>query len=174
MPITSIHKDPEKLMMTVVGDYPVSQKRLWDAYADARQIERFWGPPTWPAKFLRHDMEPGGRSEYAMTGPNGEKSRGYWKFLAVSPISSFEVQDGFASEDGTPNAQMPTMTMKFTFEGTKTGARVTSVTTFPSIEAMEELMKMGMEEGLRQAMGQLDGLLAEEQKPSAARPAPSA
>jgi uncharacterized protein YndB with AHSA1/START domain len=160
MPITSVTKDPAKLTMTVVGDYPVSQKRLWEAYADARQLERFWGPPTWPANFTRHDMKAGGRSEYSMTGPNGEKSRGYWKFIAVNPTSSFDVQDGFANEDGSDNPQAPSMTMNFRFESTSNGARMTCVTTFPSVEAMEELVKMGMEEGMRSALGQLDGLLA--------------
>lgn len=160
MPITSVTKDAAKLTLTVVADYPVSQQRLWQAYADARQLERFWGPPTWPAKFTRHDMKVGGRSEYHMTGPNGEKSRGYWKFIAVNPSSAFEVQDGFANDDGTDNTQSPSMTMKFTFVGTADGSRMTCVTTFPSLQAMEELEKMGMEEGMRSALGQLDGVLA--------------
>lgn len=161
MPITSVTKDPVKLTMTVVGDYPVTQKRLWEAYADARQLERFWGPPTWPSTFTRHDMKVGGRSEYFMSGPNGEKSSGYWKFVSVTPPSAFEVQDGFANEDGTEKAQAPSMVMNFRFESTTNGARMTCVTTFPNVQAMEELAKMGMEEGMRSALGQLDGLLAE-------------
>jgi hypothetical protein len=32
--------------------------------------------------------------------------------------------------------------------------------TFPSVEAMEQLVAMGMEEGIREAMGQMDALLA--------------
>ncbi len=160
MPITSVNKDPAKLTMTVIGDYPVTRKRLWDAYADPRQIERFWGPPTWPATFTRHDMKVGGRSEYSMTGPAGEKSRGYWSFVAVNPPSSFEVRDGFATEEGSENAEMPSMTITFSFESTQTGARLTILTTFPSLEAMETLVKMGMEEGMRSAMAQLDALLS--------------
>jgi uncharacterized protein YndB with AHSA1/START domain len=68
MPITSVAKDTAKLTLTVVGDFPVSQRRLWDAYADPRQLERFWGPPAWPARFTRHDFKVGGRAEYVMTG----------------------------------------------------------------------------------------------------------
>jgi uncharacterized protein YndB with AHSA1/START domain len=160
MPITAVTKDPGNLTLTVIGDYPVTHKRLWEAYADPRQLERFWGPVEWPATFTRHDMKVGGRAEYFMKGPNGETSAGYWKFLAVDPIESFEVKDGFATNEGVENAQMPSMTMKFNFEATKTGARVTSVTRFPSLEAMEQLTQMGMEEGLRSAMGQLDAVLA--------------
>ena len=49
MPLTSVTKDAARLTLTVVGDYPVPQQRLWQAFADPRQLERFWGPPTWPA-----------------------------------------------------------------------------------------------------------------------------
>jgi uncharacterized protein YndB with AHSA1/START domain len=68
---------------------------------------------------------------------------------------------GFANDDGTPNDAMPSMRMAFTFEPTATGSRFTSVTHFPSTEAMQQLLEMGMEEGIRSAMGQLDAVLAE-------------
>ena len=161
MPIESVTSSPESLTLTVIGEYPVPVERLWQAYADPRQLERFWGPEGWPATFTRHDMTPGGRSEYYMTGPDGSSSRGWWRFLAVEPGRGFEVQDGFAQEDGTPNESLPSMRMAFTFEPTPAGSRVTSVTHFPSVEAMEELVRMGMLEGLRSAMGQLDAVLAE-------------
>ena len=161
MPITSVTADTEALTLTVVGDYPVPVERLWDAWADPRQLEKFWGPETWPATFTRHDMTPGGRSEYYMTGPDGGTSRGWWRFVAVDPGRRFEVEDGFADEDGRPNDRMLTMHMAFTFERTPTGSRFTGVTTFPSIEAMEQLVKMGMIEGMRSALGQLDALLAD-------------
>jgi len=169
MPITAVSSDPNALTLTVVGDYPVPVERLWQAYADPRQLERFWGPETYPATFTRHDMEPGGRAEYYMTGPDGSTSRGWWRFVAVEPGRRFEVEDGFAHEDGSPNDAMPAMRMVFTFEPTDAGSRVTGVTHFPSVEAMQQLVEMGMEEGLRSAMGQLDGVLAEPAPLAAAR-----
>jgi hypothetical protein len=33
---------------------------------------------------------------------------------------------------------------------------------FPSREAMEQLLAMGQEEGMKQAMGQIDAILAED------------
>lgn len=32
MPITSVTKEPEKLSLTVVADFPVPQERLWAAW----------------------------------------------------------------------------------------------------------------------------------------------
>jgi uncharacterized protein YndB with AHSA1/START domain len=169
MPIQSVTSDRDALSLTVVGEYPVPVERLWEAYADPRQLERFWGPEEWPATFTRHDMTVGGRSEYHMTGPDGSTSRGWWRFLAVEPPRRFEVEDGFANEDGTPNEGMPSMRMVFTFEPTPTGSRMTNVTHFTSLESMEQLVKMGMIEGLKSALGQLDAVLAEPGQ-AAARP----
>ncbi|MEW5929983.1 MAG: SRPBCC domain-containing protein [Gemmatimonadota bacterium] len=160
MPITTVASDAETLSLTVVGDYPVPVERLWEAWADPRQLERFWGPESWPATFTRHDMAPGGRSEYHMTGPDGGTAHGWWSFVAVEPGRRFEVEDGFAHEDGRPNETMPTMRMVFTFEPTSTGSRFTGVTTFPSLEAMQSLVEMGMVEGMKSALGQLDAVLA--------------
>lgn len=160
MPITSVTSDPQALTLTVVGDYPVSVERLWEAYSDPRQLERFWGPETWPAKFTRHDFVVGGRAHYTMTGPDGAQSSGWWKFLAIERPRLIEIEDGFAEADGTPSTTMPTMWMTFNFEPTATGARFTSVTRFASLESMEQLVKMGMVEGLRSALGQLDAVLA--------------
>jgi uncharacterized protein YndB with AHSA1/START domain len=161
MPITAIDSDPSTLTLTVVGDYPVPVARLWRAWADPRQLERFWGPETWPATFTRHDLAPGGRSEYAMSGPEGQVARGWWRFLAVEPGRRFEIEDGFAHDDGRPNDDLPTTRMVVVFEATEIGSRFTSTATFASVEAMEQLVAMGMLEGLRSALGQMDAVLAD-------------
>jgi uncharacterized protein YndB with AHSA1/START domain len=160
MPVVEVRKDPRALTMTVVAEFAAPVSRVWAAYADARQLERFWGPPEWPAKFERHDFVVGGRSEYVMTGPKGEKSRGFFEFLSIDEPRSFEVRDGFLDADGKPAAGMPTMTMRFTFEPHNGGTRMVTLTTFPTLEALEQVLAMGMEEGMRAAMAQIDGVLA--------------
>ncbi len=161
MPITDVVKDPSSLTMTVTAEFAVPLRRLWDAYADPRKLERFWGPPTWPATFMRHDMAVGGRSEYTMRGPDGSTSSGYWEFIAVDPPRSFEVRDGFLRPDGKPNTELPSMRLVFRFDETQAGSRLVTTTHFPSAEALQQLLDMGMEEGMRQAMGQMDGVLAD-------------
>lgn len=161
MPITSVTKDAEELMLTVVADFPVPVRRLWDVYADPRQLERFWGPPEWPATFTRHDLAAGGRSNYVMTGPDGTSSGGYWEFLAVDEGRSFEVLDGFADGDGNPDTALPTTRMEFFFEPTESGSRMTCVSHFASSEELEQLVSMGMVDGMRAAMGQIDDVLAD-------------
>ncbi len=45
MPVRAVTKDPKTLTMTVVAEFPVPIERVWAAWADPRQLERFWGPP---------------------------------------------------------------------------------------------------------------------------------
>ena len=161
MPITSIDTDPETLTLTAIGDYAVPVERLWRAWTDPRQLERFWGPPQWPATFTHHDVREGGRSAYFMTGPNGETSHGYWRFEAVEPNRRFAIRDGFAHADGSRNAAFPESRMDVRFEATDAGARFVAVSTFASVEAMEKLVSMGMVEGLTSALAQLDEVLAD-------------
>lgn len=161
MPITKIESDPTTLTLTAIGDYPVPVSRLWRAWTDPRQLERFWGPPQWPATFTRHDVRAGGGSEYFMTGPNGETSRGYWRFDLVEADRRFAIRDGFAKEDGTPNEAFPEIRMNVVFEATAAGSRFVAVSTFPSVEAMERLIAMGMLEGLTAALHQLDDVVAD-------------
>jgi uncharacterized protein YndB with AHSA1/START domain len=170
MPITSVTKDPEALTLTVVADFEVPLQRLWDAYADPRRLERFWGPPTYPATFTRHDMVAGGRSEYAMTGPEGDVHRGYWEYLDVQPMRSFDVRDGFANPDGTVNEALPSMRVEFVFSATDAGSQVRTTTHFNSMEELEQLVSMGMEEGMREAMGQMDSVLADLASFASAKP----
>src|SRR5688500_11454158 len=118
VPITSVTSDPEALSLTIVGDYLVPIGRLWEAWADPRQLEKFWGPEGWPATFTRHDMTVGGRAEYHMTGPDGSTAHGWWRFVAVEPSRRFAIEDGFADKSGRPDATMPTTRMTVTFEST--------------------------------------------------------
>lgn len=165
MPITSVTKDPENLTMTVVADFPVPLQRLWDAYVDPRQISKFWGPPAWPATFTRHDAFPGGRSDYFMTGHDEFPAHGYWEWIDVKApegeSASFEVRDGFAHPDGTPKTDHPTMRMVFQFESTDAGARLTTTSFFSSPDELAQLLEMGIEQGLTEAMAQIDDVLAD-------------
>ncbi len=161
MPITEIISNAETLTLTIIADYAVPVTRLWDAYVDPRQLERFWGPKEWPATFTRHDMCVGGESHYYMTGPDGMQSRGMFRITALEPYVFFEARDVFTDEQGRENADMPSMRMRYTFESTATGSRFTGVTTFTSLESMEQLVQMGMIEGTKSAMAQIDDVLAD-------------
>jgi uncharacterized protein YndB with AHSA1/START domain len=163
MTVTNIHKDPESLTMTMTAELAAPVERAWELWADPRQLERWWGPPTHPATVVDHDLVPGGRVTYFMTGPEGDKFHGWWQVLAVEPPRQLEFEDGFADDSGTPNDAMPTTTTVVTMTERDGGGTLMALETrFPSVEAMEQLVTMGMEEGMAAAMGQIDQILTED------------
>ncbi|MBD2818866.1 SRPBCC domain-containing protein [Streptomyces parvulus] len=160
MSVTSLNKDLENLTLTLVADFSAPVERVWQLWADPRQLERWWGPPSYPATVEQHDLTPGGDVMYFMTGPEGDKYRGWWRVATVDAPTSLEFTDGFADQDGVPNADMPTTATRVTLTERDGGTRMEMLSVFDTRDQMEQLMKMGMEDGLREAAGQMDGLLA--------------
>ena len=161
MTVTDVRKDVHARTMAITSEFDAPIDRVWKLWADPRQLERWWGPPTYPATFEQLELTTGGSASYYMTGPEGDQPHGWWRILAVDPPHSIEIEDGFADEHGKPNPDMPTMNMRVTFDALGNGTRMTITTTFPSDEAMARILEMGAEEGMSQALGQIDGILAE-------------
>ncbi len=159
MPVTDVITDADNLTMTVVADFAAPIERVWSAYSDPRQLERFWGPPGWPATFTAWDHIVGGRAQYSMNGPRGEKSSGSWEFISIDAPNAFEVIDSFVDENGTPLDGFPAQRMTFAFESTADGTRMTTTSHFDSVDALEQVVEMGQVEGIKMAMAQLDTVL---------------
>jgi len=160
--VQTIDKDLDTRTITVVSQYDAPPERLWRLWADPRQLERWWGPPSHPATVTEHAFEPGGAVSYYMTGPDGERYGGWWKVVAVDPPTRLEFEDGFADAEGTPNLEMPVTNVVVTIEPLADGpTRMTVLSSYASREELEQVLEMGMLEGLAQAASQIDGLLAE-------------
>ncbi|GKQ41499.1 SRPBCC domain-containing protein [Streptomyces sp. A012304] len=160
MSVTSVDKDFDSLTLTLVADFAAPVEKVWQLWADPRRLERWWGPPTYPATIEKHDLTPGGEVTYFMTGPDGDKPRGWWRVTSVAPPTSLEFTDGFADPDGTPSATMPVSTVSVRLTRHGNGTRMEIRSAFDSREQMDQLVTMGMEEGLKEAVGQMDALLA--------------
>jgi uncharacterized protein YndB with AHSA1/START domain len=164
MSIVSIDKDPETLSLNLLAEFDAPIERVWQLWADPRQLERWWGPPTHPATVERHDLSPGGEVTYVMTGPEGEKSGGWWRVTSVDPPASLEFTDGWADADGTPKAGSPTtaVQVRLTEHGGATRMELRFV--FASDEHMEQLERWGAFEVFPLSVGQIDALLAADAK----------
>ncbi len=161
MTVTQMHKDLEALTLTVVAEYDVTAERAWLLWADPRQLERWWGPPTYPATVVDHDLRPGGRVSYYMTGPEGDQPHGGWHVLEVEEPRRLVVRDYFADADGVPLDGMAEGEMAVDIADREGGGVVMTITSrHASREDLEQVLAMGMEEGLREALAQIDGILA--------------
>ena len=162
MSVISVETNPEDLTLTLVAEFAAPVSSVWQMWADPRKLERWWGPPTYPATFVDHELAPGGRMRYYMTSPEGEKYHGWWRIVTVDAPRSLEFEDGFADDSGAPNEAMPVTISRVSIDDVGSEVtRMTLVGTFPSLEAMEQMTAMGMVEGLTSAVSQIDDVLAE-------------
>ncbi|MBV1850022.1 SRPBCC family protein [Catellatospora tritici] len=159
MPVTDVQHDLDTLTLSITADFAAPVERVWQVYADPRQLEKVWGPPTYPATVVEHDLRPGGRVTYYMTGPEGEKYAGYWLITVVDEPTGLSFDDGFADLDFNPNPDLPVSKNVYTFAAHDGGTRATYVSTFESAEGMQKVLDMGVIEGSTAAINQIDELI---------------
>lgn len=161
MPVTDVQHDPANLTLTITADFAAPVERIWQVYSDPRQLEKVWGPPTYPATVVDHELAPGGRTTYFMTGPEGDRFGGYWDITAVDRPRSFSFLDGFADEELNPNPDMPVSRNVFTFTEHDGGTRAVYVSTFETAEGLQQVLDMGVVAGSTAAINQIDALVAD-------------
>ena len=160
MPVTDVTHDIDTRTLTIIAEFAAPKTRVWQIYADPRQLEKVWGPPECPSTVVDHALEPGGRVTYYMTGPEGEKYYGYWEVTAVDEPNGFEFDDGFADENFNTVESLPVSHNTYTF--TESGGRTTAtfVSAYETAEGLQKVLEMGVVEGATGAINQIDTLLA--------------
>lgn len=160
MTVTSVVKDPEARLLTVSTVFDAPIERVWQLWADPRQLERWWGPPTYPATFVAHDLRTGGNMSYYMTGPSGDRPRGWWQVRSVDAPYHLEFESGFADASGARDPELPSMVLRISLQVRDPGTTLMTIETrFASVDDMEVILSMGMEEGMTAAAAQMDALL---------------
>lgn len=160
MPVTDVKHDLDTRTLTITAEFAAPVERIWQIYADPRQLEKVWGPPTYPATVVEHDLAPGGRVNYFMTSPEGEKFAGYWNVKSVDEPRTFSFEDGFADLNFTPNPDLPVSTNVFSFTEQDGRTRATYVSTYETAEGLQKVLEMGVVEGATAAINQIDELVA--------------
>ena len=162
MTVISTTTEPVALNLTVVAEFAASPEQVWAVWENPRQLERWWGPPTYPATFTRHDFEVGGESRYFMTGPEGDTPHGWWRMYLIDEPRRLEFANGLAGDDGEPVPGVEPMAAHVTFEPIDGGTRMTTESNFVDEAQMEKMLAMGMSEGMTQAVSQIEALLTSE------------
>ncbi|MGP8208904.1 MAG: SRPBCC family protein [Acidimicrobiales bacterium] len=161
MSVTSVEKDPKALTMTVTAGLDATVERAWQLWADPRQFERWWAPPGYPVTVVDHDLRPGGRVTFFMTGTGGERHDSTWQVIAADPPRHLELRDADIDNDGRPNDGNAMTAMVIDIDERSGGGAVMAVRThFNSLAGMEEVLAAGAEEGMRMVLSQIEALLA--------------
>src|SRR5262249_46626182 len=111
----------------------------------------------------QHNLAPGGRVEYGMIGPQGDRHRGYWEILEAEPPHRLVFADGVVNADDTRTTDMQLATTRVAIEQVnEEGTRSSHASRLPSAEAMEWMLATGTDVGRTLAVGQMDAILAQQ------------
>jgi uncharacterized protein YndB with AHSA1/START domain len=161
MSVWNVDKNPEANTMVVTAEFTASVTNVWQLWADPRLLERWWGPPGFPATFEHHDLTPGGVITYSMSSPDGERFEGTWKVVEVDAPTRLVVEDAIVDDDGTPSDGNSMTRMEIDIEAAGDATRMILTTHFDSLEGMERHIATGAVEGMKACMSQIDALLGE-------------
>lgn len=160
MPVTDVTSDLDNRTLTITAQFAAPVERVYAIYDDPRQLERVWGPPDYPATVVEHDLRPGGRMNYLMTGPQGEKFHGCWMVESVDAPHGFTFDDAFTDDSFTVNPNLPVSKNVYAFQAADGGTRAVFTSTYATAEALQQVLDMGVVEGASGAINQIDTLLA--------------
>jgi uncharacterized protein YndB with AHSA1/START domain len=147
--------------MTITAALEAGVDRAWQLWADPRQFERWWGPPGYPTTVIDHDLRAGGRITFFMSGPEGDRHDSTWEVVAADPPRRLELRDADVDADGRPNDGNAMTVMVITFDEQADGGTAMAIRThFDSVHGMEQVLAMGVEEGMLLVLAQIDAVLA--------------
>ena len=160
MTITGVDTDYDNLTITLIAEFDNPIDQVWELWSDPRKLERWWGPPGYPATVEQHVLAPGGEVIYYMTGPEADQHWGRWRVTSVDPPTSLQFSDACARTDGTPLDDSPVSKIWVRLLEHDGGTRMEMRLSLETRDDLERIIDQGTVEGLTQAIGQMDGLLA--------------
>jgi uncharacterized protein YndB with AHSA1/START domain len=149
--VTSVVKDVDARTLTITARFDAPVERVWTLWSDPRRLERWWGPPGFPATVTEHDLVPGGVVAYFMTGPDGARHGGHWRVRRVDAPHTLEFDDG--------SPEMPTGAIRVTLTELADGTEMVIAGAWESAEGMRRILETGTDTGMTAAVGQIDELL---------------
>lgn len=158
-------KEDQKTFV-VERSFKAPKSRVWAAWTTPELFVKWWGPKGWKTLVKEMDFRVGGRLHYGMVCEDpaqtewfGKTSWGLSKYTKIDAENSFEYSDEFCDEEAHVTPGIPAMEIHLEFIAQGESTLVRSTTLFDSPKALEQVIAMGMEEGLTQTWDRLEALL---------------
>ncbi|UDI77574.1 SRPBCC domain-containing protein [Staphylococcus taiwanensis] len=153
----SIQIKDNKIIFTRTFDAPI--KDVFDAYTTKSLFEQWFHPQGGQTKVYRFNPVAGGDAFFAIEMPE-QTSYTLTEYKRVDKPNHVEYFDFFATSQGEKDTTLPGMQifMDFTSESEQRTS-VTSTSVFPSKDAAQQALDMGVEAGMNSTLDQLEKLL---------------
>ena len=149
----------EKNTITIKREFAAKRQLVWDCYTKSELLDRWFAPKPFTNKTKFMDFSEGGYWHYAMVEPNGQEYWGRMDYQTIQPIDNYTSLDGFCDDTGALNPELPRSKWNVTFSDVATHTLVETVVSYTSSEALQQVIKMGLKEGLTSTLERLDELL---------------
>lgn len=151
-----IDKDLANKKITISKHFNAKPDTVWDAWTKREILDQWWAPKPWHAETSKLEFQEGGAWQYAMIGPNSERSNGKFSYSKINSPKSYEGTDSFTDEKGFVNEDMPQVNWKCEFKTAGAGTDVKVTITAKELIDLKKLLDMGFEEGFKMALGNLE------------------
>jgi uncharacterized protein YndB with AHSA1/START domain len=151
--------DKKNNTLTVKREFDAGRQLVWDCHTKSELLDKWFAPKPLTTKTKSMDFSEGGHWHYAMIEPTGTEYWGLMSYQKIKPIERYEGLDAFSNEKGEINPDLPRAHWNVSFEDRGTRTLVHTIATYNSLDDLEKVIQMGMQEGLTSTMERLDDLL---------------
>jgi uncharacterized protein YndB with AHSA1/START domain len=149
----------ENNTITIKREFAARRKLVWNCYTQSELLDRWFAPKPLTTKTKFMDFREGGHWLYAMVEPNGQEYWGRMDYQTIQPIDNYTSLDGFCDDSGALNPAFPRSEWNVTFSDVATRTLVETVVSYASAEALQQVINMGLKDGLTSTMERLDEVL---------------
>ena len=152
-----VNKD--KNTITIKREFAAKRQLVWDCHTKSELLDQWFAPKPLTTKTKFMDFSEGGHWLYAMVDPGGQEYWGRTDYQTIRPIDNYTALDGFCDNTGALNPDLPRSQWNVTFSDVASHTLVETVVSYTSPEALEQVINMGLKEGLASTLERLDELL---------------
>jgi uncharacterized protein YndB with AHSA1/START domain len=151
---TGIIAEPGKQEIVITRFFDAPRKAVFEAYTDPGLIPEWWGPKSFTTIVDRMDVRPGGTWRFVQRDAAGNEYAFHGVYHDV--LSPERLVATFEFEGAPGHVSLETAT----FEEYDGRTRLTGTSVFQTVADRDEMLREGMEEGVKETMDRLADLLA--------------
>lgn len=155
----SLAADMQTGQISIRREFDAPKALVWDWYAKSELLDRWFAPTLLTARTKTMDFRERGHRHFAMVEPDGKEHWSRFDYLEINPKDSYCARDAFSNSDGDICENVPISLWEVTFEDRSAHTVVQIVATYETVEAMQQVRDIGMEEGMKLTLNRLDKLL---------------
>ncbi|MGY4691180.1 SRPBCC family protein [Salibacterium sp. K-3] len=156
---------------TNIGDREFTLERIFDAprelvfkaFTDPEHVSRWWAPGGFTMPVCKMDLRPGGIWHYCFESLEGERHWSRSIYQEIVKPERIVYTDTFADEEANPIEGMPENRVTVTFIEHEGKTKLTINVEFPSAQNLKAAIDMGMMEGMKETINNLETHLKEAQ-----------